>query len=395
VAEDLCPRVILDSEHDQCLEMLDRAFEWLPNGYFAHYLSGDPWYKNDYCRVYSVDGRIVSSVNICRREVRVGSSTLILGGIGNVGTDPDCRGKGYSSEVLRDCVKVMDEEEMDFSLLYTGIHGFYHRIGWRLLPIPFLSGKLKHTDVRTSDYTVRPYAENDAASLLRIYDAFSSPIIQTAIRTVEYWQTFCMHEHHPPWKILLAEDASGPVAYVISRIDKETLLTLDELGCLPGHEAALDVLVRTAVNDGIDANATDLKLDLISHPFVTAIAGAVVDKLEIQYWNYGMVMFFDLHRTFGRLIQELNGRAKAAGLKGSVQIETEMGSIALNSDGERVSIVGAADAKCYIAQPDLARLMLGMEPVKDPETDISGPAADFLFTLFPVLPSVYWPADMF
>lgn len=395
MAEDLRPRAILDSEHDQCLEMLDRAFDWLPNGYFAHYLSGDPCYKNDYCRVYSVDGRIVSSVNICRREIRVGSSSLVLGGIGNVGTDPDCRGKGYSSEILKDCVKVMDDEEMDFSLLYTGIHGFYHRIGWRVLPIPYISGHLKRVDVRTSNYIVRSYSENDAALLLKIYDAFSSPIMQTAIRTVEYWQTFCMHEYHPPWKILLAEDASGPVAYAISHIDKETLLVFDELGCLPGHELALDLLIRTTVNDGIDSNATDLKIELISQPFVTAIANSVVDKLDIQYWNYGMVMFFNLHRTFGRLLPELSRRAKAAGLRGSALIETEIGSIALKFDGETVSIAGGAEAKAYITQPDLARLMFGMEPVKDPETDISGPAADFLSTLFPVLPSVYWPADMF
>jgi predicted acetyltransferase len=395
VADDNRSRAILDSEHDECLAMLDTAFDWTPNGYFTHYLKGDPWYKNDYCRVYSIDGRIVSSVNICRRQVRVGSATLTLGGIGNVGTDPEFRGRGYSSLVLKDCVEVMDQEEMDFSVLYTGIHGFYHRIGWRVLPIPFLAGKLKHVNISASSYAVRPYTENDAASLLRIYDAYSSQLVMTAIRTEPYWRAFCMHECHPPWTVLLAEDASGPVAYVISHIDKETTLVFDELGVMPGHERALELLVKTAVNSGMEAKATDLKMEPITDPTVIAVADAIVDKVEIQYWNYGMVMFFDLQRTFTRLLPELSRRAKAVKLVGSAHIETEIGSIGLKSDGEQVTIVDTADGKAYVSQPDLARLIFGMEPARDPETDMSGSAGEFLTRLFPIEPSVYWPADMF
>ncbi|MDO8589479.1 MAG: GNAT family N-acetyltransferase [Armatimonadota bacterium] len=391
------PRAIRDEEYEACLAMLDRAFTFTLDGYFVHYVRGDPWFKNDYCRVYLDNGRIVSALNICRREVRVGSVTLTMGGIGNVGTDPEYRGKGYSSQVLRDAALVMRDDGMDFSILYTGINGFYERLGWRTLPVPYLWGKLRAAESSGGPYTIRHYdVGKDAAALLRIYDQFNAGLLMSAVRTEHYWRKFCLHEYHPAWTILLAENDSQPVAYTMTRV-AENMLVFDELGYLSGHEQGLGVLMRKAAEDALDKSASEVRVEPATDETVTALASEIARGFEFRHTNYGMVLFFDLNRTFSRLLPELDKRVQATGLAGSVTIDTEVGSIGLRSDGAGIAIVATSDtdSRAKLTQPDLARLIFGMGPVQDVKSEVAEPARQFLSTLFPPRPFVYWHADMF
>ena len=53
-----------------------------------------------------------------------------MGGIANVATLPEFRGKGYSTACLKQTIAVMEGDAMDFSLLFTGINGYYERQGY-------------------------------------------------------------------------------------------------------------------------------------------------------------------------------------------------------------------------------------------------------------------------
>ena len=391
------PRAIRDNEIAECLEMLNRAFDETPNGFFERYFVGDPWYRNDYCRVYSQDGRIVSSLSICRREVRVGSARLILGGIANVGTNPDDRGKGYSSEVLKDSAVAMDADGMDFSVLYTGINAFYDRVGWRDIPIPVLSGTLI-ADPKGSvagDYRLRPYDDHNGPSeLLKLYDQFNANRVMTAVRVESLWRNFTMHKFHNPYNIMFAEDASGPVAYALSHLH-EGAIQFQELGFMSGHESALDQLLMQAAAQAVGNGITQVQLEPCREPAVISSASRIAEGLDTTPTHYTMIRFFDLPRTFARLVPELSKRVATGDLRGAVTIETEVGSVGLRADGSEVEIVEDTQDTAKLSQADLARLIFGIGPISDEESQMSDDAREFLSSLFPLQPFVYWNTDKF
>jgi len=392
-------RAILDSERAQCLDMLDRVYSDDPNGYFIRCFDGDPYYKNDYCRVYVEDGRIVSSLHICRREVCVGRARLVMGGIANVCTDPDYRRKGYSSAVLLDSARLMDAEEMDFSVLFTGKHGFYDRVGWRTLPITYLAGKLREPTLTADEehYEAAPYEpDRDAPALLAVHEQSSGEMLMTAVRDESLWRNFIMHKFHPPWRIALARDRARVVAYTMSRLDDSTL-AFDEVGFTPGHDAALSLLMKQAAQEAIGQGTHEVYLGPASHPGVMAIASGIAEGLETRPLDHTMIRFFNPERTFRRLLPELDRRVKGSRLTGSVTIRTEIGDVTLTSDGSHVEIAQPPESsnEATLTQPDLARLIFGMGPAQDAESRVSEGVMAFLDRLFPPQPFVYWEADTF
>ncbi|HHZ89195.1 TPA: GNAT family N-acetyltransferase [Candidatus Poribacteria bacterium] len=70
--------------------------------FFTLILKKDPWFCLDNTRACFVDGKVVSVVQIFERPLRLKNCVLRMGGLGSVGTHPNHRQKGYSSEVLLD-----------------------------------------------------------------------------------------------------------------------------------------------------------------------------------------------------------------------------------------------------------------------------------------------------
>lgn len=77
-----------------------------------------------------LDGKPVSWAELPYLELRVGRAVLRTGGIGDVFTQREQRGKGYSRRVLEHCVEVMTGDGLDVGLLF-GIPDFYHKFGFR------------------------------------------------------------------------------------------------------------------------------------------------------------------------------------------------------------------------------------------------------------------------
>ena len=391
-------RAVLPSERSACWELMDRCFEWAQNGYFIRYFEGDPWYKDDYCRVYEYDGRIVSALNVCRREVRVGRARLVMGGIANVSTDAEHRHKGYSSEVLRDSIRLMESEEMDFSLLY-GRPELYGRLGWRIMEPPYLAGKLRPLESSEGEdkYRIRIYDETaDAAALLRIYDDFNADRALTIERTESLWRNFSLHKYRPPWTIALAERPCGPVAYTLSLVRDDTLM-FQETGFLSGHESALGVLIRNAAIEAIGQGVQDVTIEPAGDVSMITQATTIADGLHTKPGLYAMIQFFCPSRMFTRLLPELDARVFETGTRGSAAIETEVGSVGLISDGSKVEIVEPSDSmpRGRLSQHDLARLVFGMGPIQDADSEVCEEAKEFLSRLFPRQPCVFWEADKF
>lgn len=123
-------REIREAELEECLALWCTVFHNDTSEYFERYFYGDAAFEPKYTRVAVLDGRIVSAVHIVKRLVACGECTFTMGGIANVATLPEARGRGLASECLRQAIEVMRADAMDFSTLGTGIPGFYSRFGW-------------------------------------------------------------------------------------------------------------------------------------------------------------------------------------------------------------------------------------------------------------------------
>ncbi|MBW3624348.1 MAG: GNAT family N-acetyltransferase [Armatimonadetes bacterium] len=157
--------------------------------YFRAYLEGDPWFQDRYCRVARVEGRIVSSALICRRPIRFGARELTMGGIANVATLREHRRRGYSGELLRQCVRVMEEDGFDFSALGTGIHRHYERHGWFKVEVPGSEVRLREGEgLPPADPEIAPLAlEQWLAEAPPVYAAFNGSLALCFERSLEYW----------------------------------------------------------------------------------------------------------------------------------------------------------------------------------------------------------------
>lgn len=81
----------------------------------------------------------VSACGLLRQPVKVADHTLRVGGIGGVVTPPAHQGKGYARQVLREALRIFEQEwAMDSGMLFCRepLVAFYRARGWQKLDAP-------------------------------------------------------------------------------------------------------------------------------------------------------------------------------------------------------------------------------------------------------------------
>jgi predicted acetyltransferase len=390
-------RAIRPEEMDECLDLWDAVFVRVGKAYFVPYFEGDPWFKPDYTRVCAVDGKLVSAVQVCERRVRIGAAELVMGGIGNVGTHSEFRSRGYSSHLLRDCVRVMGENRMDFSVLFTGIHDFYGRIGWRPVPVKLPVGKLKVElpEVETPFSVRRADWSSDLESIKQVYEAFNERRTLTTIRTPEYWSGYALPRLGSPLFTLAAE-ADGEIAgYLNFRFDEENCW-LREIGYLPGEGECARALVRQAAAIAREKGAETLWCNLPHEPAVLAALRQDAKHVEIREPSGMMCRIIDMRTLGERLLPELNRRAHMAEIPaGSISLDTELGSLELRVDGGQVGLGAHDPIRISLTQTEFFSLLFGIKDVDELGPTMPEQARQILSALFPPQQSVFWLTDHF
>jgi GNAT superfamily N-acetyltransferase len=390
-------RAIKASEFEECLDLWGIVFERVGRGYFPPYFYGDPWFRRVYTRVCAVDGKLVSAIQICERRVRFGDSEIVMGGIGNVATLPEYRGKGYSQRLLADCARVMHDRRIDFSVLFTGIQPFYEKVLWRAVPQRIFTGQIRaDLPKQPSKYSVRvcDWAV-DLPGVRRVYDAFNQGRTLTTVRTPEYWQGYALVRFGKPENTIVAE-ADGHIAGYLYFHRDEQNCWMQEIGYLPQHRDCAEELVSRAIELAREAGAGTFWCNLPHEPEIFAAVERVVENLEPREPMGMMCRITNMRSLAERALPELNHRTEKTRLSDcAISLDTELGSLRLTVKGNRVSLGARNPIRVPLSQLEFLCLLFGIKSAGELGLCMPRGTAEIIPALFPPQRPVFWLPDHF
>ena len=219
--------------------MLNDAFPSTPRDFFDRQVRADPFLKSEDTLVLSENGIIRSCVRLYYRDIICCGEQFLMGGIGDVGTDPSRQGLGYASRLMETALEAMNARDAVFSILFTRIDAFYERFGYFTLPTMELSvsgpGPIESSPFREVDLS------RDLPALLDIYDRTIQKRAGPVIRTKKYWEKQIDFPRLSDAMFWVA-GKNPVVAYARGNV-RDGALRLQDFGYLPGHEETVRNLI--------------------------------------------------------------------------------------------------------------------------------------------------------
>lgn len=228
------------------------------------------------------------------------ATTLAVGGVSNVASAPDLRGRGLVRLALAEAVAHMAAAGMDASLLFTGTPGVYRPSGWEVFEVPVTRGPLRPDGAARPE---RPGSPDGAArherplrtespvpttfpawgadlpwqDLAALHDAFHDAPLTTR-RTAEHWL-----RRIPLWyssaELLTARRPDGSiVGYLVVEVEGE-VLRVRELAVgpdAPARRQALDVLALAARSLAREHGAPHAEVRLPRIPATAVLTDALL-----------------------------------------------------------------------------------------------------------------------
>lgn len=227
-------------------DLLDQCFPEAPRSLFVEQTERDATFRLRHGRIAVADGRIVGYVRIFERRMLVRGVPVAAGGIGSVATHPDARGHGIATRLMRDAIEEMRRGGFALSFLFTGISGFYERLGYRIVREPWMEADPAEAARRPlpSLYSVRTMTDADVPRLLSIYRRASAGSTGSVARRLRTWRDAAHWLGENEGDGLVAERNGVPVAYLRSRCRTFGHQIL-EAEHLRGHEPAIASLLAT------------------------------------------------------------------------------------------------------------------------------------------------------
>lgn len=248
--------------------------------YFQNHFYNDPWRDLEDILVAVEGGEIVSTVRLFTRRMYLFGQEVTLGGIGEVSTKPEHRGKNLSTTLLQMAIRRMEQKQMDLSWLSTGYWDFYRRLGWEQVERTYVIAPLQPADIRSSlssqdggisgasflasalsnstgqpsnnmepKLGIRPVDwERDIDELMRLHaehmSRWNGPIVRDHR---EYWDKWVRQETKT---LYMVEDADHLVGYISCDVSPE-LLTVREFAVnsdATANEVWTNLLIRLSAD---------------------------------------------------------------------------------------------------------------------------------------------------
>lgn len=189
----------------------------------------DPWFHWDQFRIAEADGRIVSMLKILRRAIAGVNGTVVLGGIGSVSTHPDYRGRGHSGAVLQDAVTYMERNGYELSMLFSALHDFYARYGWRVASHQGYRTPLRDdVALPTQGLGLRRFdVDRDIEDVNKVYRAHNRGRPGVLLRTREYWRMQQIWTTEDKEAFVVAPDRGKVIGYLRGKTGDKCFVVLE------------------------------------------------------------------------------------------------------------------------------------------------------------------------
>ncbi len=238
-------RAARESELEQVVELNCEAFNPNQHERYWQYVRGDSSYRLSQTRVVVVNDRVVSTLRVWERRIRIGASLVTMGGIGGVCTHTKYRGVGYASALMRQTIDYLQTTSCDLGVLFTIIpETFYHRFGWTSFPLKGFKIACNNTTSTENQSVpkVRTFnVETDLDAVASIHDLANVQQSGTVSRTRAYWDM-------EPSRIrgilpsVVAHRNGDIIGYLNYQIDEKCAEVL-EVGYIPDNLEVIDTLV--------------------------------------------------------------------------------------------------------------------------------------------------------
>ncbi|MGO8705909.1 MAG: GNAT family N-acetyltransferase [Candidatus Brocadiia bacterium] len=335
-------------------------------------------------RIVKVGGKVVSEVPVFLREVVAHGDRFTIGIVSATATHPDHRGKGYALACLRDCVRVMEQEDCPVSVLWTleRTFPFYQHADWEAVAsqgrVYDLRPEARELFAKRS-FAVRRYEPRDTealAAVMKIHDAERCRIVRTS---AEYRALFSL----PRITTFLANEGRETAAYLMlgQGTNKPGII---EGG---GSPEALEHLVRHVLEEQHSDSPVQALVPLTQTSLGTLLAekmsGAGRPIEQAAGVGYQMMRVNSLEKLLRGIANHL--RRSSAGVNGAVRLECK-------ESGEQVTLkfrngaVGFSDEAAaepvVLTRRELARLIFGPHPATK-AIELPGQAGAILRHVFP------------
>lgn len=354
-------RDVRDDEIDELIDHMDLVFNIPPERMEMAYRH-DSTVRLHQVKVAVEDGRIVSAVRVANRPVRIGEVRVEMGGIGGVSTHPDYRGRGYCTAVLEAQIEYMQQQEYDISMLFTGIVGFYRRLGW--YSFPEHSAKAPVPDTFEADcespYIVREYQQDtDLDAVIACYDDYNAERTLSMVRHRQYWlDGHTQFMGGVPW--LVAERDGQVSAYLSGSTDD-----VHEACCLDGHLAAFDALADSVMERAADGDTDEIRCRLhYNHPMTDRFRQICGGRISHTFSEGMMLRVIQLAPLLQKLVPVFQRRLCEACFNCpepmSIGFDLVGQSATLAVEGQSVAVTDdAADLQLHINSRQFFMLLLG------------------------------------
>jgi len=208
------PRACRQEELDSAIDLADRVFRV---GWGSSMRDDFPLLfaesNLDRLRVFSDGGRVVSLVGMVERDILLLGTRHVSCCIGAVCTEPDYRGQGLATRLLRDAMERALGEGVDIFLI-SGGRGLYRRLGFVDVGSYWTCEVDRAALPAKCRYTVRDWRPEDMQELVRLRAAEQVRFVRPPDDFVALVGTGKVLDAPGEFKIVCHRHSGEPVAYL-------------------------------------------------------------------------------------------------------------------------------------------------------------------------------------
>ncbi|RLF19070.1 MAG: hypothetical protein DRZ82_06910 [Thermoprotei archaeon] len=395
------------------------------------YREVDYGFKTDYSLVAEANGKIVGHVQVVLRRLKLGKGYVNVGGIANVSTDPDYRGRGIATNLMRMALELCKKEGIHLSDLMTSYgyvaHRVYRRLGYAdVIFFQRFLGEREEVEETIKTFEkevnvkVRDYKDDDLPHLERIYNSFAEEYSGIAWRDTEYWRKKIVGKKrfYHMWfydeegmEILVAErggEVSGYSYFALGPKCKRLVMGSSEVGILlelvAKDMASLKGLLVETLRRMLEVNVKTFDLVLPPYEPYRSLLRRFHFFIERGIYMSNIVDLEGLMREYIPTFEYFMRRA--GGFNVRIGLRSSYGNVNLELKGDTIEVTKERpDVVFQISYHSLARMVHFVENVysaffkghidivKTNSSITASRALQCLSTLFPKMKFFVWQAD--